>query len=187
MTHLDAVRNFANPGFSPARRVVIYDSKWYLCTMQNVDHDGLTDYIGLGEGEYRELLPGKKARERKFARLNHCNGIQIWTGPVFRLQAIRWGRADRDPSWTGTPEGIAAAQQALQAEYLDHLQALDESEARTRAELAAGFAGWQARHPAVTPDRWPEQEAYLQHSLQNNARAKAAAADPWRIQVTQER
>jgi hypothetical protein len=90
MDTLTAVRTFAKPGYTPTRHVRIFADRWYLVTMQNVER-GQGDYMGLGEGEYTELLPGAKARERREARLNHCNAIAEYSGPVFELLANQYG------------------------------------------------------------------------------------------------
>jgi hypothetical protein len=103
MDKLTAIRSFASPGFTPARRVKIFNDHWYLVTMQNVER-GQGDYLGLGEGEYSELLPGDKARERRDARLNHCNSIAEHSGPVFELLANQYGGDVRHVGYFATPK-----------------------------------------------------------------------------------
>lgn len=82
MNYLTAYRSFGNPGFSPAKGIRIYKDRWYLVTMQNTSRDQGDGYY-LEEGEYVELVPGDEARQRRDARLNHCNSIQEYNGPVY--------------------------------------------------------------------------------------------------------
>lgn len=84
MDKLNAYRTFRKSSYTPVDKR-IYKDRWYLCTFQNIERDGLTDYIGLGEGEYQELLPGDKAREARDARLNHLNAIREWNGQVWKV------------------------------------------------------------------------------------------------------
>jgi len=104
MNTLTAIRTFAKPGFSPAKRTRIEDSKYYLVRMQNVETDPRCDYVGLAEGEYRELLPGAAARARRDAKLNHCNAVVEWTGPVFAVLTSSYGHWDtsRSPKYAGS-------------------------------------------------------------------------------------
>ena len=85
MNKLTAMRTFGKPGFTPVRSFRIYANKWYLCTFQNVERDPRCDYVGLGEGEYTEVLPGKLARRARDASLNHLNGITLWQGEVWSV------------------------------------------------------------------------------------------------------
>jgi len=84
MNTLTAIRTFAKPGFSPAKRTKLFNDRWYI-------ERGQGDYLGLGEGEYTELLPGNKARDRRDAHLNHCNRLAEYDGPVFELMANQYG------------------------------------------------------------------------------------------------
>jgi hypothetical protein len=91
MNGLTAYRSFAKPGYTPVKKFRIYKKRWYFCTFQNVERDGLTDYIGLGIGEYRELLPGNKAKEARDAHLNHLNAIEEYQGPVYSVSNLQRG------------------------------------------------------------------------------------------------
>ena len=83
MNRTTLLRTFASPAYRPrAARVRIYSDRWYIVTMQNVERG--MDYLGLGEGEYTELVPGADARDRRDARLNHCNRVTEHLGPVYR-------------------------------------------------------------------------------------------------------
>ena len=105
MDKLTAIRTFAAPGFTPARHVKIFKDRWYRVRFQNVERDPRCDYVGLGEGEYTQLLPGAKAREARDARLNHCNGISEYHGSVFALYTTRYGRMnDNAEYFTGLDE-----------------------------------------------------------------------------------
>lgn len=94
MDTLTAIRNFAKPGFSPAKRTRIRNDRYYLVTFQNVETDPRCDYVGLGEGEYVSLLAGREARQAREAHLNHCNRIQEYDGPVYRLTLHEYGHAN---------------------------------------------------------------------------------------------
>jgi hypothetical protein len=59
--------------------------------MQNVETDPMTDYVGLAEGEYTVLLPGNQARARRDSKLNHCNNVQEYRGPVYRIDVFKFG------------------------------------------------------------------------------------------------
>lgn len=84
MDHTTLIRNFGSSAYRPrAARVRIFSDRWYTVTMQNVER-GPGDFLGLGEGEYTELVPGADARGRRDARLNHCNRVAEHTGPVYR-------------------------------------------------------------------------------------------------------
>ncbi len=90
MNKLTALRTFANPSLTPTKGTKIFNDRWYQVTMQNTEHD-IGDGYYLAEGEYVELLPGKAARERREARLNHCNSIVEYNGPVFELLTSQYG------------------------------------------------------------------------------------------------
>jgi len=88
MNHLTAIRNFANPGYTPTKgKIRIFDNRWYLCVFQNTEHDIGGGYY-LAEGEYTQVLPGKKARDARDSRLNHLNAIKEYDGPVWQLTSI---------------------------------------------------------------------------------------------------
>jgi len=91
MDKLTAIRCFAAPGFTPAKRVRIRNDRWYLVRFQNVETNPLADYVGLADGEYVRLLPGIAARQAREARLNHCNAIQEYAGPVFETLTSQYG------------------------------------------------------------------------------------------------
>lgn len=85
MNRLSTYRTFGKSSYTPVKRVRIYSNRWYLCTFQNVERDPRFDYIGLGDGEYQELLSGDKARQARDAHLNHLNDIKEWTGEVWEV------------------------------------------------------------------------------------------------------
>jgi len=171
MTRLDAVRSFAAPGYCPVRKVRVLDSKWYLVTLQNVERDQ-GDGMYLGAGEYTLLLPGAKAREYKVARLNHCNGIQEWQGPVYELQPKRWGRNYYGPSWATCEAEVLQAQEAERKEWQEHLAALDQEEAKQRKQRAE-----------YTGDD-PERLRYFAFCESNMAEAQEKGrAFPWTVAV----
>ncbi len=89
MNKTTAYRNFGKPSYTPAKQVKIYDTKWYLVTMQNTEHDQGDGYY-LAEGEYTLLLTGKQARDKREAHLNHCNKIAEYLGPVYHVSVRRY-------------------------------------------------------------------------------------------------
>ena len=119
MQTLTAHRTFGDAGYSPARRVRIFSDRWYQVVMQTVEHDqGGGMY--LGDGEYVEIVPGTEARNRKTARLNHCNGIREYKGEV-------WTATTRDPSCRPVYyPTLAAAQAAVDGAHADGLLTLAE-------------------------------------------------------------
>jgi len=136
MDRMTAYRNFGNAGYTPARKVKIYSDRWYLCTFQNVERNSLCDYIGLGEGEYTELLPGAKAREAKFAHLNHLNKVAEYTGQV-------WAVTDRLTQYTTSEVAASKLAAQINAEIdADHVKALawyDKELAKSDEELFAFY------------------------------------------------
>jgi hypothetical protein len=116
MNRLTAIRTFAAPGVTPTKRVKLFNHRWYYVRMQNVER-GQGDYVGLGEGEYTELLPGNKARERRDAHLNHCNAIAEYSGPVFDLFANRYGGELEHVGYFATPEDAAAKLDACKTSH----------------------------------------------------------------------
>lgn len=142
MDRLTAIRTFAAPGFSRARgRVRIMDSKWYVVRFQNVEH-GQGDYVGLGEGEYSQLLPGRKAREARDARLNHCNGIAEHRGHVFELFASSYGGDLKSCGWHVSE--LEATRAAL-AKRFEHDKWI--------ADCEKTLADYQAKQ-AIKPEEW---------------------------------
>lgn len=85
MNTLTAYRSFGKPSYRPkSARVRILDSKWYLVTMQDTETDqGDGHYLLDTESTY--LLPGKEARARRDAHLNHCNRVAEYTGEVWEI------------------------------------------------------------------------------------------------------
>jgi hypothetical protein len=140
MNSLTAVRTFAAPGFTPARHTRIHNDRWYLVTLQNVEH-GQGDYIGLADGTYTELLPGDKARECRDAHLNHCNHIAEHHGTVYQLLANRYGGESQPVGWFATLPALEATLDARKAEHdkwiADCLREAGQHD-QTAASLAAG-------------------------------------------------
>lgn len=136
MDRITAYRNFGNAGYTPTRRVKVYSDHWYLCTFQNTESNPLTDYHGLADGEYTELLPGTKAREAKFAHLNHLNKIAEYTGQV-------WAVIDRFTQYT-TSETAASKLAAkinagIDADHVKTLAWYDKELAKSDKELFAFY------------------------------------------------
>jgi hypothetical protein len=83
--------------------------------MQNVERDQ-GDGVYLGQGEYLELLPGDEARARRDARLNHCNGIAEYEGPVYSLVTYAYNHMDNPscPTYHPSEEAVKAAAERFQ-------------------------------------------------------------------------
>ena len=122
MNALTAVRSFARPGYCPVKHVRIFDNRYYVVRMQNVETDPRCDYVGLAEGEYTELMPGNKARERRDSRLNHCNGIAEWTGPVYCVTVYQFNRPRQWPEYAGNHTEVEAIVQRNNAEADKHFR-----------------------------------------------------------------
>ena len=116
MTGTTAIRSFGRSGYCPVKRTRIFANRWYLVTFQNIERDGLTDYIGLGEGEYTVLLPGDQARKARDAHLNHCNRIQDYDGPVFRCDSSVYGGNEQITFHT-SEEGAATKREEIKAAW----------------------------------------------------------------------
>jgi hypothetical protein len=118
MDKLTAIRSFAAPGYTPAKRTRIFADRWYIVTMQNIER-GPGDYLGLGTGEYAELLPGNKARERRDAHLNHCNRITEYTGPVYELLANEYGHNPiKSKGYYSTTDEVLRAADKFKAKHV---------------------------------------------------------------------
>ena len=147
MNHLSAIRTFGKPGYTPAKHTRIYDNRWYLCTFQNVETDSRFDYVGLGKGEYQELLPGLAAIQARDAHLNHLNALREWTGPVFRLAFIYYTKPDihyyptreaaekQGHDWANEHETQAAASLAASLRLYEKLANLAWEDARAKYPL----------------------------------------------------
>lgn len=84
-----SIHRWFNPGATPTRGTRVYRDRWYLVTMQNVGRDQ-GDGLWLAEGEYTDLVPGSEARNRRDSRLNHCNRIAEYRGPVYQVVIGRY-------------------------------------------------------------------------------------------------
>lgn len=169
MDRLTAVRTFARPGYTPAKRTRIQATKWYTVTMQNIDRDPRCDYIGLGEGEYTELVTGTDARARRDAHLNHCNAIAEYSGPLYRLTEYRYGHVWEPIKYVGTEGDIGLLRQALTTEETRVKAEID----RYRVKLLASAATEDATHK--------EHAAYDREAAEESAQLLAAWT-PWRIE-----
>lgn len=147
MDKLTAIRTFVKPRFTPARHIRIFDDHWYNVRFQNIER-GQGDYLGLGEGEYTQLLPGKKAREARDARLNHCNGISEYHGNVFAVFTTHYGRMRENPDVYIGSSGSDAAMQCIA--YVDEqYRAHQKWIADCQTELARHQTAQQAK-----PEEW---------------------------------
>ena len=144
MNTLTALRTFGKSSLTPAKGTRILDSKYYLVTMQNTERD--MGGIYLADGEYRELLTGHAARQRRDARLNHCNHITEWTGPVFAVLTSRYGFLDtsRKPNYVGSQVEADAFVADARNEHSQWLVKCSEALAMYQAKYAAKPEEWLA-------------------------------------------
>ena len=142
MDRMTALRTFAQPSYTPTKHIRIYANRWYLVTMQNVEHDSLTDYHGLAPGEYTELVTGTEARYRRDAHLNHCNAVRQYDGPVYQVDDIRYvGRVYRTVYITDTARvDILRAQQMVEEQCDKSEAARHISESIRRRDMYASGA-----------------------------------------------
>ena len=103
MNRTTALRAYGKPSYCPAKGIRIRNDSYYLVRMQNVESDSNTDYHGLADGEYTELVTGKEARSRRDSRLNHCNAITVHRTPVYRVVETQFGIETGFGEWTREP------------------------------------------------------------------------------------
>lgn len=145
MDKLTAIRTFAAPGFTPAKRVRIHKDRYYLVKMQNVETEPRADYVGLAEGEYLELLPGDAARDRRDARLNHCNAIAEYDGPVFAVLTSQYGHwNNRKPHYSTSTADAEAHIAAKRAEHDNWIAGCEKELARYEIAQGARPEDWRA-------------------------------------------
>lgn len=170
MNHLTAIRTFAAPGFTPTKGTRIFANRWYRVTMQNTERD-MGDGHYLAEGEYTELLPGNKARERRDARLNHCNRIEEWTGPVYALYTTHYGvwSANRDALYFGD---VIELEKAVKKAYGDHLQWL----AQVRETLVLHRKRYEQK-----------QESWIASAIESCEKCLAERSDTFGYHIEKER
>jgi hypothetical protein len=138
MDKLTAFRVFGNSRLTPAKHAKVFNDRWYLVRMQNTERDQGDGYY-LAEGEYVELLPGNKARERREARLNHCNGITEYFGFVLEGFAAQYGTVRSIGYFTSVKDAF----DAITKQYQDHEKWIRD--VRHEADLA------QVRADAADP------------------------------------
>jgi hypothetical protein len=145
MNKLSAIRTFANPGFTPTKRTRVRNDRWFIVRSQNIERDPRCDYVGLGEGEYTQLLPGSETRKLRDARLNNCNAITEYDGPVFEVRTSSYG--SEDVTHKGYFATGAEAQAAAEVERAKH----DKWIADVKSELANHIRSNEAK-----PEQWRE-------------------------------
>ena len=168
MDRMTAYRTFGQPGYTPVKHVKIFNDRWYRCRFQNVETDPRSDYVGLGEGEYVEILPGQKARTARDARLNHLNGLEEWTGPVFKVERPQWN----DSKYVGSAEEANALKAKWQADnaksMAEAMDAIAKEAARSDEEIIQIYGqcqGW----PGHEQERVAERRQELEESRGRNA------------------
>ena len=146
MNRLDAIRTFAQPGYCPAKQLRIHKDRYYLVRMQNIETEPRADYVGLGQGEYIELLPGDAARERRDARLNHCNAIAEYDGPVFAVLTTQYGNwnPERKPHYATSKADADTYIKAQRDAHDKWIEDCEQEQARYEAAQAAKPEDWRA-------------------------------------------
>ncbi len=167
MNKTTAIR-LVKPGYSPAKGMQIYDSRWYRVTLQDVEVDALTDYHGLKDSETTYIMPGEDARQCRDRALNHCNRIEEHTGPVW---AISWREGGRIPSesYTYSEEKAQTIAQSIAMAKDQRVTACREAAGKYR-KLAATASG-------------KAKELYLEWAADSDAAACDAAGADWAITV----
>lgn len=127
MDALTAIRSFGIPSFSPAKRVRIFNKRWYLLEMQNVETDPRCDYMGLAEGTYVLLLPGSKAREQRDCKLNHCNAIVEWKGQVWTVSEQPYACGQWQTSWYADEKEARQEVEKFHQKRFDWLRKVEKS------------------------------------------------------------
>jgi hypothetical protein len=143
MDRLTAIRTFGSSSFTPAKRTKIFADRWYLVTFQNVETDPMIDYVGLGEGEYSQLLPGNKARESRDAKLNHCNAIVEYTGPVYAAYTTSYGTMREAPMYFGDVDALHTHIASRKAEHDKWISDCQQELARLQSEQDLKYQGWR--------------------------------------------
>lgn len=138
MNTLTAYRTFGDPGYRPGTaRVRIYDARWYLVTLQNTSRDQGDGYY-LEDGEHVVLLPGRKAREERDARLNNCNAVREWGGEVWELtDKYKFGLVSYHTSRAEADKAVAESRAEEDNGNREALARCDRLLAKTDAELEA--------------------------------------------------
>ena len=183
MDRLTAVRTFSKPGYTPARRVKVFAARWYRATMQNVEHDGLTDYIGLAPGEYTQIVPGTEARQRRNAHLNHLNRLVEYSGPVYRVTQYRYGRASYLPTYVASESEADPMRVALRAEELHEQEATRrEIEKATRSLALYRSTEPIPQYPLMSPETRGEWAKSYESTIEG---CTVCLRDwiPWRIET----
>lgn len=172
--NLTMFRTFGRSDYSPARNVRIRKDKFYLVRMQNTSRDQGDGYY-LEPGEYTELVPGSDARARRDARLNHCNAVTEYTGPVYRVTLYQFSRehAPRIHYARSADDAAALVQQHNTARQA-HAEACRKEANRLRAR------GEQQDHATA-------RLMHQQWAADADRAAEMAEREPWPADVEQVR
>ena len=158
MNKTTAIRSFANSGYTPARKDVarILDSKYYLVTLQDYETDQ-------GDGHYllntqqTFVLSGHDARQERDSRMNRCNRIVEYIGPVYQLCN------EKDPFYA-RPFPLFTSQAAALAHFdktwAAHMIRRQHTAVRCQKQLdtprTERAAQTKARYPLITPEHLDE-------------------------------
>jgi len=105
--------------------------------MQNTE----TDQGGglyLAEGEHTQLVTGQEARRRRDARLNHCNAIAEYRGPVWKVLRYQWNRPNQWPDYAASLADVEELRQHNDTEAQRHFQQFQAEVDRFRMQADNG-------------------------------------------------
>ena len=190
MNKLSAIRTFQNPGFSPVRgkgrgKLRIFDNRFYMVTFQNMEVDTGRDYIGLADGEYTELLPGRQAREAREAHLNHCNAIVEYTGPVYSVILAPHGYP-QTYVYAGSEAAADNLIYKMWAEETAWLASCQRELSKGQAQIAdepAYRADKIARYPLVSAETLDRDVQSLRHTTDSLAAILAGNRPEWTFTI----
>lgn len=138
MNTLTAIRSFGKPSYCPAKTKV-FDNRWYLVEMQDVETDPRFDYVGLKETTTVYLMPGKITREKRTARLNHCNRIAEYTGNVFALTSNKQRITEYYTSMVLAEEAKQKHEQGIVTSLEKAIQSILKQQAQSDVEIIAFY------------------------------------------------
>jgi len=135
MNHLTAYRTFGKPSYCPVKSTRIQSNKWYLVEMQDVETDPRCDYVGLKDTSTIYLYNGIKTRQERDSRLNHCNRIIEYTGPVFELKSDKQRIIEYYPSIDTANQSKLKHDEYITKSLSEALASIAKQQAMTDSEI----------------------------------------------------
>ena len=154
MNRLTAIRSFGNPGYTPAKKVRLFNDRYYMLTMQNTETDQGDGHY-LVEGTYTIILPGDKARGERDSHLNHCNGITEYTGPIWQLgnnTCPFYCQSDSDQLFSSKQAALSFFAKTMLDEYRRHEHYRKQYEKVLAISVEALYAQELERYPLATEE-----------------------------------